>query len=107
MRMVADANCAGAHGQAAGLDSGVAERDGVGGGKFAGQRLAKPRRTRECFAHRQGAAEPCDSQAIAGVANKFPALDGFGIQNVPPFAGSNAAPQQVFGACQFRAILFR
>ena len=39
MRVMSGADGAGAHGEAAGLDAGVAERDGVGGGEFLAKSL--------------------------------------------------------------------
>ena len=49
VRMMSGADCAGAHGKAAGLDAGAAEGDGVGGGEFCCESLL-----RECVQYRSG-----------------------------------------------------
>ena len=41
MRVMSGADCAGAHGEAAGLDAGAAESDRVGGGKFCWRESAR------------------------------------------------------------------
>src|SRR5579872_1809075 len=67
MRVVLGTNGAGAHGEAAGLDAGAAESDGVGGGEFRGESLFGDGVEDGC------GTEPGCSQAGGGANEEFAA----------------------------------
>src|SRR5438270_13283702 len=69
--MMSGADGAGAHGEAAGLDTGLADADYIGCAELAGQV-----RERHADCTRHLGTEPCGAYSVSGVAKEVSALHG-------------------------------
>src|SRR5260370_32515435 len=75
MRMVPDANGAGAYGEAAGLDAGLAESDGVRGAEFS-----RERRESKGAAREGRSVERESAGGASGSMEEFTAFHGAALQ---------------------------
>jgi hypothetical protein len=98
--MMADADGAGAHGEAAGLDAGFAESDGVGGREFAGERGE-----RQCVPRDEVCGEEGSSGGASGAMEEFAAFhEASSWQRIETDCLSYRRARKAFGYQGWRVI---